>query len=47
MQAVGAAAARLLINLIEDPTAAPQQLLFKAELVIRSSTVAAGTVDHP
>ncbi len=37
MRAVGQAAAQLLITLIEDPNAVPQQLLFKAELVSRSS----------
>jgi LacI family transcriptional regulator, galactose operon repressor len=37
MRAVGQAAAQLLIKLIEDPSAAPQQLLFNTELVSRSS----------
>jgi LacI family transcriptional regulator len=37
MQEVGTAAAELLIKLIEDPNAAPQQMLFKTELVSRSS----------
>ncbi len=37
MREVGKAAAKLLINLIEDPNATPQQTLFKTELVNRSS----------
>jgi DNA-binding LacI/PurR family transcriptional regulator len=37
MQEVGKAAANLLINLIEDPNAAPQQILFTTELISRSS----------
>jgi DNA-binding LacI/PurR family transcriptional regulator len=40
MRAVGQAAAHLLITLIEDPNAAPQQLLFNTELVSRSSCAA-------
>jgi DNA-binding LacI/PurR family transcriptional regulator len=40
MQAVGKAAAHLLITLIEDPNARPQQMLFDTELVVRSSTAA-------
>ena len=37
MQEVGKAAANLLINLIEDPNATPQQILFNTELISRSS----------
>jgi LacI family transcriptional regulator len=37
MQEVGKAAASLLIKLIEDPNATPQQMLFKTELISRSS----------
>jgi len=40
MQAVGTAAAQLLIRLIEDPNATPQQMLFPTELVVRSSSAA-------
>jgi DNA-binding LacI/PurR family transcriptional regulator len=43
MCAVGKAAAHLLITLIEDPNAAPQQLLFNTELVNRSSCAALAT----
>jgi LacI family transcriptional regulator len=39
MQEVGKAAARLLIQMIEDPQATPQQILFDTELVIRSSCI--------
>ena len=37
MQEVGKAAASLLIKLVEDPNATPQQMLFNTELVSRSS----------
>ena len=37
MQEVGKAAASLLIKLIEDPDASPQQILFDTELIRRSS----------
>ena len=47
MRAVGQAAAHLLITLIEDPHAAPQQLLFNAELVSRSSCAAVTTAARP
>jgi LacI family transcriptional regulator len=36
---VGAAAARLLIKMVEDPGAAPEQILFETELVWRSSVI--------
>jgi len=39
MQEVGKAATRLLIKMIEDSTATPQQILFDPELVIRSSCI--------
>ena len=37
MEAVGAAAARLLIKMVEDPEAAAEQILFETELVWRAS----------
>jgi DNA-binding LacI/PurR family transcriptional regulator len=37
MQEVGKAAASLLIKLVEDPNASPQQILFDTELISRSS----------
>jgi DNA-binding LacI/PurR family transcriptional regulator len=43
MRQVGKAAAQLLISLIEDRNAAPQQLLFDTELVSRSSCAALTT----
>jgi DNA-binding LacI/PurR family transcriptional regulator len=39
MQEVGKAATRLLIQMIEDSTSTPQQILFDPELVIRSSCI--------
>jgi LacI family transcriptional regulator len=39
MVAVGAAAARLLIKMVEDPELTPEQVLFETELVWRSSVV--------
>jgi LacI family transcriptional regulator len=39
MQEVGKAAARLLIQMVEDSQATPQQILFDTELVIRSSCI--------
>jgi LacI family transcriptional regulator len=39
MQEVGKAATRLLIKMVEDPQATPQQILFDTELVIRSSCI--------
>lgn len=39
MQEVGKAAARLLMQMIEDPQVTPQQILFGTELVIRSSCI--------
>ena len=37
MEAVGAAAARLLIKMVEEPEAAVEQVLFETELVWRAS----------
>ncbi len=39
MQDVGKAAASMLIKMIDDPNATPQQVLFNTELVIRSSCI--------
>ncbi len=39
MREVGKAAARMLIKMIDDPNATPQQVLFDTELVIRSSCI--------
>jgi DNA-binding LacI/PurR family transcriptional regulator len=47
MRAVGKAAAQLLISLIEDPNAGPQQLLFNTELISRSSCATLATAPRP